>query len=210
MRTTERIRGLYAVTPDVDEDARLLALVKAALAGGTKLLQYRDKRLDITHRAQRARQLRELCAQSGALFIMNDDPVLAAEIGADGVHLGRDDGDISAARAKVGGDVLIGVSCYDELQRARDAVTQGADYVAFGSVFASHVKPKAVNASLDLIRQARQEIPVPIVAIGGIDLSNAEQVFRAGAHALAVITALYCAEDVSAAARAFNALMPPI
>jgi thiamine-phosphate pyrophosphorylase len=158
----------------------------------------------------RAKRLRQLCHRYQVPFIINDDPQLASEVKADGVHLGREDASVETARALLGISAIIGVSCYDELARARDAQAEGADYVAFGSVFASSVKQGAVHASLDLIRQAREEIRIPIAAVGGIDLGNALQVIRAGAHAIAVITALFSAPDVRGQASAFANLFPLI
>lgn len=207
MRSGAPIKGLYAITPEVGEDARLYTMVEQALRCGAALLQYRDKHADPRRMHTRARQLRALCARYGALFIVNDNLDLAANVRAHGVHLGRDDADLPAARALLGARAIIGVSCYDQLECAHQACQAGADYVAFGSVFASRVKPQAVQASLDLIRRARRELSVPIVAIGGIDLSNAASVLEAGAHALAIITALFEGDDVELRAKRFAELM---
>jgi thiamine-phosphate pyrophosphorylase len=196
------IRGLYAITPELESDLALFDKVEQALGGGAALLQYRDKHSEPKQLRMRAKRLRQLCHRYQVPFIINDDPQLASEVKADGVHLGRDDASVETARALLGIGAIIGVSCYDELARARDAQAEGADYVAFGSVFASSVKQGAVHASLDLIRQAREEIR--------IDLGNALQVIRAGAHAIAVITALFSAPDVRGQASAFAHLFPPI
>jgi thiamine-phosphate pyrophosphorylase len=141
-----------------------------------------------------------LCRERGALFIVNDNAALAREVGADGVHVGRDDADPSAARAVVGDALLVGASAYDDLARARSQAARGADYVASDSLFPSSVKPQAVRASLDLVRAASQ-LPVPVVGIGGIDERNAGSVIAAGAAAVALITAVFSAPDVEAAAR---------
>ncbi len=197
------ISGLYAITPQTEDDSDLFRRVEQALVGGVALLQYRDKTPDSVRRYRRAACLRDLCRRFGVPLIINDDPKLARDAEADGVHLGRDDHDISSSRALLGAHAIIGVSCYDQIERARDAQAQGANYVAFGSVFSSQVKPGAVRASLELIRQASDEIKIPVVAIGGIDLSNAWQVIQAGAHCVAIITALFSAPDISERARAF-------
>lgn len=200
------VSGLYAITPRIEDEEDFFRRAEQALMGGIALLQYRDKTLDPARARRRAIRLRQLCARFGVPLIINDDPGLARDTRADGVHLGRDDQDIASARGLLGAHAIIGVSCYDQIGRAREAQAQGASYVAFGSVFSSEVKPGAVRASLELIRRARNEIEVPIVAIGGIDLSNAAQVIEAGAHCVAVITALFSAPDISERARALARL----
>ena len=197
------VSGLYAITPeDCDADS-LARKLTAALAGGARLFQYRSKSLDAAARRAQAERLLQMCRNAGAALIVNDDLELALAIGADGVHLGRDDGDVAAARARLGTERLLGVSCYDRLELARSAVAQGADHVAFGSAFASPTKPQAPHAPSALFAQARAELRVPIVAIGGITPQNAPLMIQAGAHAVAVITALFGAEDIAAAAAAF-------
>lgn len=210
MVTALRISGLYAITPDWDDDGRLYDAVELALRGGVRILQYRDKCRDGARAMARALQLRQSCDRHGALFIVNDDVSLCEQSGADGVHLGRDDAQVSQARARLGAGRIIGVSCYDDLARARAARRTGADYVAFGSVFASTVKPQAVRAPLALFGQARTELDMPLVAIGGIDLQNAAAVLAAGADALAVISALFEAPDVEDRARGFSKLCSSI
>jgi thiamine-phosphate pyrophosphorylase len=196
-----KLGGLYAITP---ESGELLPRVSAALEGGVAALQYRRKG---NASAGEARALAGLCRARRALFIVNDDLELALACGADGVHLGRDDGDVDAARARMK-DKLVGVSCYDSLERARAAVAAGADYVAFGSVFASPTKPGAVRAPLALFAQAKP-LGVPLAAIGGITLENAPQLLAAGADALAVISDLFDSPDVAARARAYGKLFAP-
>lgn len=198
------MRGLYAITPELADSARLLALAHAALDGGAAVLQYRNKHAGAAQRVREARALQALCRDRQALFIVNDDAALARDVDADGVHLGRDDGDVAAARSLLGRR-LIGVSCYDDIALARAAVDAGADYVAFGSVFASATKPAAVRAPLGLFDAARG-LGVPLVAIGGITLDNAAQAIAAGADCVAVIAGLFDAPDVAARARAFSAL----
>jgi thiamine-phosphate pyrophosphorylase len=196
-----KVRGLYAVTPDLEDDELLLRKVALALEGGIALLQYRNKERQNLHQA---RSLLVLCRRAGVPFIVNDDIELALACDADGAHVGRDDGDPGIARKKLQ-DKLLGVSCYDSLDRARAAVSAGADYVAFGSVFASPTKPAAVRAPLSLFAEARA-LGVPLVAIGGITLENAPPLIAAGADCLAVISDLFDAPDIAARARAYGKL----
>ncbi len=202
-----RIAGLYAVTPELSDTSDLAARVGAALAGGASAIQYRSKTADIALKRAQAFALARVHALRGGLLIVNDDASLAAEVGADGVHVGEDDASIVAAREIVGPDRLVGVSCYDDLGRARAAVAAGADYVAFGSFFPSTVKPGARRASTRLVAEAR-DLDVPIVAIGGINAANAPALVRAGVDAVAVITAVFDAPDIEAAARAIAACFP--
>ena len=207
-----RLYGLYAITPEGLDDATLLQRSECAVVHGARVLQWRDKSTDAARRLVIARSLARLCRSQGVLFIVNDDLELARAVQADGVHLGADDGDLAAARAALP-NALIGASCYADLERARAAVAQGADYVAFGSVFASPTKPQAVRAPLDLFAQARA-FCVPTVAIGGITRANCAEVRAAGAHACAVISDLFgdaqtTADEVSARARTFRSLLEP-
>lgn len=204
--TRQSIRGLYAITPDEADTAELLRKVRLALQGGSKILQYRNKIADAALRLEQAMALRTLTAEFAVPLIINDDAALAQQVDADGVHLGGEDGSVAVARALLGSDKLIGVSCYNRIELARVAVRQGADYVAFGSFFASTVKPDAVAASIELLRQARNEIAVPMVAIGGITVKNGESLLAAGANALAVISAVFGAADIQGAARQFAVL----
>jgi len=196
-----KLRGLYAITPEAAASDALLRQVAQALEGGIAALQYRRKgRQDI----QEARALLAQCRRRSVPFIVNDDLALALECGADGVHLGRDDGDVAAARSRLAGKFL-GASCYDSLAVARAAVAAGADYVAFGSVFPSPTKPAAAQAPHALFGQARA-LGVPLVAIGGITLQNAPQLLEAGADCLAVISDLFDAADITGRARAYGKL----
>ena len=199
-----KLRGLYAITPEALASEAILARAARALHGGARLLQYRSKDPDALARAQLARALAALCRGCGAGFIVNDDVELALAVDADGAHLGRDDGDLAAARARLRGK-LLGASCYDRIERAQAAVAAGADYVAFGSVFASPTKPAAVRAPLALFAQARA-LGVPLCAIGGITAENAPAVIRAGADLVAVVSDLFDADDVAARARAYAQL----
>lgn len=202
----QAISGLYAVTPDGDDTPALIAAVETALAGGARLLQYRNKSADPALRLTQARALLALCRKYRASFIVNDHLDLALAVNADGLHLGADDGSLAAARAQLGPARLLGASCYDRLELALEAERLGADYVAFGSFFTSSVKPGAVRAPLTLLREAKRRLSVPVVAIGGITLENAPRLIAAGADGVAVISALFGADDVELAARRFSAL----
>ena len=195
------VKGLYALTPDSSNTEDLLHRVRRALAGGVQVLQYRNKIADAALRLLQARALRALTRELGVTFIVNDDARLAAEVDADGVHLGAADGEIAPTRVLLGHNKLIGVSCYNQLQLARDAAQAGADYVAFGAFYSSTVKPDAVVATVDLLRDARAELSLPIVAIGGITINNGAVLLQAGADAVAVISAVFDADDIQLAAQ---------
>lgn len=197
------ISGLYAITPEEDNTAVLLQRVSQALQGGVRVLQYRNKLGCTALRLEQAGALRELTREYDVPLIINDDASLALKVDADGVHLGFEDGSVSAARATLGSSKIIGVSCYNRLDLAREAVSLGADYIAFGAFFASAIKPSAPVASIELLQQARREIELPLVAIGGITAENGAQLLAAGATALAVISALFGADDIQHAARQF-------
>jgi len=199
------LRGLYAIT-DGAGAPRLLAAVEAAIRGGAGLVQYREKSTDQGRRRAEAGALLALCRDHGVPLIINDDVELAASIGADGVHLGRDDGEVSAARVRLGPRAIIGVSCYDSLERAVHAAHSGADYVAFGSFFASASKPAAVRAPLSLLKDARAQLSIPLCAIGGITPQNGGDLVDAGADMLAVIQGLFGAADITAEARRYARL----
>ena len=197
--------GVYALTPACADTARLLAMVEAALKGGAAAVQYREKSGDVALRFEQASELLPLCRQYGAPLIINDDLRLADLADADGVHLGREDAGLSEARIILGPKKIIGVSCYQSLELAREAQARGADYVAFGSFYASSTKPQAGRAPLQLLHDAAG-MKLPVVAIGGITAENAPELIAAGADAIAVISALFDAPDIEAAARALNRL----
>jgi thiamine-phosphate pyrophosphorylase len=202
----KQVSGLYAVTPEVADSIVLVGMVEAALHGGARVIQYRSKSTGDLLRREQAAAIAKVCRARNAIFIVNDSVTLAREVDADGVHLGRSDGDVAAARAVLGPAKLIGVSCYDELPRARAAQSSGADYVAFGSFFSSATKPLAVRADMELLRRAALEISLPVVAIGGINEDNACSLIAAGAAAIAVLSALFDAPDIEARARSFARL----
>jgi thiamine-phosphate pyrophosphorylase len=202
---TAALRGLYAITPPTPDTARLVARARACLEGGAGLLQYRFKDLESALAHEQALALARACAEHRAIFIVNDSLALARAVGADGVHLGREDGDPAQARESWP-DGIIGVSCYADPRRARAAAQAGADYVGIGSVFASPTKPGAARAPLDVLARAREASGLPVAAIGGITLDNARGAIDAGADMVAVVSALFDAADVRAAARAFTGM----
>jgi thiamine-phosphate pyrophosphorylase len=201
-----KVRGLYAITPDTADTGALLAKVEAALAGGARLLQYRNKSASAPLRREQARALAALARAHGVPFIVNDHLELALEVAADGLHLGAQDGPLAQARARLGAGKLLGASCYDRIQAAHAAACAGASYVAFGSFFPSAVKPGAARPPLALLAEAKRALGLPVVAIGGITPENAPRLIAAGADSVAVISALFEAPDVRATARRFSAL----
>jgi thiamine-phosphate pyrophosphorylase len=195
-----RLRGLYAITPEDLGRAAVMQRVAAAVSSGALCaLQYRRKEAGAAQRLAEARELAALCRRHGVPLVINDDLELTLQVGAEGLHLGREDGDLAGARARLPGRIL-GASCYDQPGLARRAIAAGADYVAFGSVFASPTKPAATRAPLSLFALP---LGVPKVAIGGITLENAPRVVAAGADCVAVITDLFEAPDVAQRARDF-------
>ncbi len=199
-------RGLYLITgPELHPGRLLIEVVEEALDAGAVWLQYRDKLANDSLRRRRAERLRVLCDRYTARLIINDSPELALECGADGVHLGREDPDPASVRSRVGARMLIGVSCYDSLERAQSAVQSGADYIAFGSFFASPSKPQAARAD-PVIMNASKNLAVPRVAIGGILPDNGAALIAAGADLLAVISGVFAQADIAAATRAYVSL----
>lgn len=196
-------RGLYAITDGPRDD--LVPAACAALEGGAAMLQYRDKTHDAARRLQEARALAKSCRGFQVPLIVNDDVEVAHASGAAGVHLGEDDDGISEARAALGTGAIVGVSCYDSLQRARDAAAAGADYLAFGAFFPSVTKPGARHPRPQLLREAR-EFGLPLVAIGGITAENGGSLIAAGADFLAVVSGVFGASDIRAAARRYKKL----
>lgn len=201
------INGLYAITPEVTDTPELVAMTQQALEGGVSLVQYRNKAADTDLRLHQAHSLARLCQDFQVPFIINDHLDLAIAVGAEGVHLGGEDAPLAEARRRLGAGRIIGISCYDQLDRAIEVEQHGADYVAFGAFFASVTKPGATHAPLDLLTRARQELRLPIIAIGGITSDNAGELIRRGADAVAVSNALFCAPDVGLAAEKISRLI---
>ncbi len=190
--------GLYIITDCVTLSGEiLLHKTRVILANGASMLQYRNKQ----HDPELAKSIQDLCKQFNVPFIINDNVELAGMLKADGVHLGKDDPDCKSARAILGSSAIIGVSCYNQLTLAQAAEADGADYVAFGAFFPTNSKTDTVTADISLLTQAQQQLPVPIVAIGGICPDNGELLISAGANFLAVISNIYHAEDTAAATR---------
>lgn len=203
----DRLYGLYAITPDApDPTTPLAGQVEQAIAGGARLIQYRDKGGDPARRLRQVRSLLAVCRPASVPLIINDDLDLAVRAGADGIHLGRDDPDPRAARSRLGAAAIIGVSCYNQLRRALHAQAIGADYAAFGSFYPSATKPMAVRATPELLRLARDNLTIPLVAIGGISPADGHRLIVAGADMLAAVDAVFGRPDIRAAAAAFSAL----
>lgn len=209
--------GLYGLTPEWDDTARLVDAVTLAVRGGMHVLQLRRKQATASQRLKQAEALRACCERLGIAFIVNDDWQLAQAVGADGVHLGRDDADADTVARLAAAGLVVGVSCYNDLARVEQALAAGAASVALGAVYPSQIKPDAVRVELATIRQARRlceaatrdGLRPTVTAIGGIGPGNAAPVAAAGADALAVITSVFEAADIEAAARAVVAAMAP-
>jgi thiamine-phosphate pyrophosphorylase len=197
-------RGLYLITPDEPHTATLLARVEPLLAAGVTWLQYRNKAASDALRHEQASALQARCAAHGVPLIINDDVHLAHAVGAAGVHLGEDDGEVAAARERLGPEAIVGASCYDELVLARRAVAAGASYVAFGAFFPTRSKQTHRRAGVDLLAAAAP-LAVPRVAIGGITPDNSPALVAAGADLIAVIAGVFDAPDPVAAVRAYQA-----
>lgn len=209
---TDRIHGLYGITPEWDDTDELVRAVQLAARHGLRVLQLRRKQCQDAHRRSQAIVLRDLCQQLGLVFLVNDDWRLALDVGADGAHLGKDDGDLRQARQAAGADFLLGASCYNQLAYVQQALAAGADHVALGALFVSPTKPEAVHAPLSCVTEVRRWLDqeaartghrVPLVAIGGITPENAAQARQAGADAIAVISALFSHPDLAAQAERF-------
>jgi thiamine-phosphate pyrophosphorylase len=205
----DELWGLYVITDTLKtQRTALVQAVAAAIAGGARLVQYRDKSGDSDRRLMEASALRALTLAHSVIFLINDDVALALAVGADGVHLGREDGAIATARAQLGAGAIIGASCYNDFALAEQAAKAGADYVAFGAFYPSKTKPHAKPATPALLTRARAELHLPLCAIGGITKDNAPPLLTAGADMLAVISAVFAAKDIPTAAHAFAVLMP--
>ncbi len=201
------ISGLYVITAGANKhEGSVVTQVRLAIDGGARLVQYRDKSMDSVCRMRDASALVELCRGRRIPFLINDDMELARAVGADGVHLGKDDISLRDARAVLGSAAVIGISCYNRLELARQAEAGGADYVAFGSFFSSPTKPDAARASLELLQRAKEALHVPIVAIGGISPENGRKLIGAGADALAVINGVFGQSDILTAAQRYARL----
>lgn len=202
-----RIAGLYAITDSGLLQGRLLTAVADALAGGARIVQYRDKSSDPVRRRQEATALLALCRRHDVPLLINDDVGLARDIGADGVHLGQGDAALADARHQLGAQAIIGITCHDSLDLAAAAAAGGADYLAFGALFSSASKPGARRCPPAILSEARR-FRLPLVAIGGITPDNAKDVIAAGADALAVIASLWQTTDIVGRAHQFSQEFP--
>ena len=199
-----RIGGLYAITPDEADTEVLLDSTEQALAGGARLIQYRNKTADLALRLHQSRLLLQLCRTHGVPFIVNDYLDLALTIDADGIHLGAHDVSVVTARQRLGKQKIVGASCYNDPNLGRAAQVQGADYVAFGAFYPTVTKRNTVVATLNTLQQAKAELTVPVVCIGGISVDNVLPLVQAGADAIAVSHALYRSAHVYKTAVAFS------
>ena len=205
MNRANPLSGLYAITDrELAAGQDLATQVAAALAGGARIIQYRDKGSERQRRLDEAGRLRQLTREYDALLLINDDVELAVEIDADGVHLGRHDAGLEQARERLGPDALIGISCYNRLDLAHQAQRAGADYLAFGRFFPSRTKPQAVQATPELLQRAKRELHLPLVAIGGITPENGASLITAGADMLAVIHGVFGQPDIRQACERFR------
>lgn len=203
----QTISGLYAITdPQLSPAGQVVQDVELALKGGASVIQFRDKTTDWPTQLTLAKQIRALCQNYQALFIVNDDIELAIQSQADGIHLGKNDTALEEARAQLGPSAIIGISCYNSLERAQQMQNHGANYVAFGRFFPSKTKPNAPQASLDTLVQAKQRLDIPIVAIGGIDTHNAQSLIDVGADSIAVIQGVFAQRNIQASAQALSQL----
>lgn len=207
---SNKISGLYAITPDSLDTEGLVEMVHKALKGGAKLIQYRNKSAGDLLRRLQVCHLLSLCKEYNVPLIINDHLDLAVETDADGVHLGKRDVSIIQARSSLGEEKIIGISCYNEIDLAVKAEEQGANYVAFGAFFPSITKPEAVTASLELLSMAKHQLHVPIVTIGGITMANAHVLIRCGSSAIAVSNALFGNQDVQFIAKSFSELFSQV
>lgn len=200
------MRGLYLVTPDWDDTKKMLDATEAGLRGGATLVQYRHKTATPELRKAQASRLQALCRRYDRPFIINDFVELCMELDADGIHVGGTDMAIAQVRAAVGPSKIVGASCYGSMQLARDAHQAGASYVAFGGFYPSRVKKYEVSTPPEIVAQAKKEIPLPNVVIGGMTQENALPLVQQGADMVAVISSVYMVEDPETAARGFSDL----
>jgi len=197
---------MYAVTPNDLDTARLCNNVEAALRGGVKLVQYRNKMADTGLRLMQASALLALCRSFKVPLVINDHLDLCAQIDADGLHLGATDCDLSAARRLLGNDKIIGASCYNQIDLALKAKEAGASYVIFGVSFNSDSAPDALEVPLSEFIEAKQKISIPIVVIGNLTLDNAAQVIKAGATSIALMNGLFNAKNIQETSQQFAQL----
>ena len=204
------LKGLYAITDPQLMGTDLLKKAEQAILGGINILQYRNKTAPPEQQEQEAGTLASLCKKNNVLFIINDNVELAIKVNADGVHLGQKDTNIQQARKLLGENKVIGVTCNNQIELAKEAQAQGADYIAFGRFYNSLTKPSAPKAELSLLREANKLITIPIVAIGGITTEVAPLLLKEGANMLAVIQGIFAQKDVLNTTRQFVKLFKTI
>lgn len=197
------MKGLYIVTPDWDETDKMLGATEAALQGGVTLVQYRHKTASAELRKEQATKLLALCRKYERPLVINDFVDLCMEIGADGIHVGGTDAPVAQVRAVIGQDKILGASCYGSLELAQKAHEAGASYIAFGGFYPSRVKRYEVSTPVDIITRAKQQLPVPVVVIGGMTQQNSVPLIKAGADMVAAISSVYMTDDPQAAAQKF-------
>lgn len=209
MNKTDKLKGLYVVTDRpmcLERSMAVDKIVALAIAGGARIIQYRNKQSPHAVRLYEAEILAKLCKNLDAILLINDDIDIAIEVDADGVHLGQEDTSLAEARERLAQDKIIGITCHNDMELARQAQSGGADYVAFGRFFPSSSKPSAPAASLDTLHQASQELSIPICAIGGITIENAPELIKNGADMVAVVNAVFGAWKITQAAKDFTQL----
>ncbi len=206
---SDRLKGLYAITdPELFTSLQrnMSNIVNDAILGGARIVQYRNKTSPYAQRVAEAQAIQTLCAKNNVTLLINDDIDLAMEIDADGVHLGQSDESLEVARKKLGRKKIIGITCHNNVALAQQAQQDSADYVAFGRFFPSKTKPIAPPASMDILKEARKLLHVPIVAVGGITIANAQALILNGADMLAVSHSVFGTNDISATAQQLSRL----
>ncbi len=201
-----KLQGLYVITDPILCGSRIIENIEQAIDGGANIIQYRNKTANKQQQLNEAQAVQVLCQRQQRLFIINDDIALALAVNADGVHLGQTDGNIRSAREQLGKQKIIGVTCHSDLDAAKAAQLQGADYVAFGRFYPSHTKPAAPPAEIDILHQAKAQLRLPVVAIGGVTIENASTLINAGADMLAVIHAVFAQDNIKKSAQNFSQL----
>ena len=202
----DKLQGLYVITDPVLCGSHMIESVEQAIAGGANIIQYRNKTASKKQQLNEAQALQILCQKHQRLFIINDDIALALAVHADGVHLGQTDGSIQSAREQLGKEKIIGMTCHSNMDAAITAQQQGASYVAFGRFYPSHTKPAAPPAEIDILHQAKAQLQLPVVAIGGVTIENAGTLINAGANMLAVIHAVFAQDNIKQSAQNFSQL----
>jgi thiamine-phosphate pyrophosphorylase len=207
MENLNIIKGLYAVTHEEKDSCVLSSQVESCIKGGARLIQYRSKTLSKIEQNKQAKKIKTICNYHKVPLIINDDIELCRILDADGVHLGENDDSLEKARLLLGPSKIIGVSCYNSIDRVKKAVDKGATYIALGACFPTITKPNAPIATLDLIALVLKEFKIPLVAIGGINLENIELLINEGVSCFALINSLFKTKDIEGTASQFSSLI---